>query len=322
MKAQTITLIGLDRVGGSIALALRGSELGLRIIGHDEDGAVLQTAQTLGMVDEGQARITRAAAAGDIVVLNLPLHRLELALGEIGPVVQEHTVILDLAALKRPAYAWARQQLQRGYYVSVLPVLAAAELVESRIDLEAAHADLFRDSIFCLMPAADTNPNALETAIVFGRMLGGTPFFIDPAEYDSLVGGLETLPGLLAAAVFQTAVQARGWRDMLRFAGLPFFLSTQALRKDEIPVLAFEEKASTLRWLDGLMAELGALRRIVANDDRERLLALWEQLETQRQIWLRERAENDWEEIDSSSLMAARSSFNLFGRLGRGQDQD
>ena len=35
MQAQTVTIVGMGRVGVSIARALRASEAGLTIVGHD-----------------------------------------------------------------------------------------------------------------------------------------------------------------------------------------------------------------------------------------------------------------------------------------------
>ena len=35
MRTQTITIIGLDRVGASIGLALKNSSLDATVIGHD-----------------------------------------------------------------------------------------------------------------------------------------------------------------------------------------------------------------------------------------------------------------------------------------------
>lgn len=295
METRTITIIGLGRIGTSIGLAVQHSHLGVTIIGHDVDRDAMDRAKELGAVDETQRRLVRAAAAGDIVVISVPVPEVEDVLRAIGADVQEHALVLDLSNLKGPGQTWAERYLERGYFVGASPVLAADALDGAD---SGPRADLFRNSVWCLMPSPTADPKAVETTVNLGRILGATPFFLDAAEYDSLVQGVETVPGLLAAAIFRAVTNAAGWRDMLRFAGASFARSTKALRDgEEIAHLALHDQAATLRWLDSLLEEMEAVRSWVAEGDRERLAALLHDLNEQRDRWLRERAENDWEEV-------------------------
>lgn len=294
METRTITIIGLGRIGTSIGLALQHSQLDLTIIGHDADRDAMAQAKKLDAVHETQGRLVRAAAAGDIIIISVPAPEVEDILRTIGADVQEHALVLDLSNLKGPGQASAERYLDRGHFVGASPVLAAGALDAAASD---PRADLFRDSVWCVMPSPAADPKAVETAVNLGRILGAKPFFLDAAEFDSLVQGVETAPGLLSAAMFRAVTNATGWRDMLRFAGASFARSTAALRDgEEIAHLALHDQAATLRWLDALLEELGALRGWVAEGDRDRLVALLHDLNEQRDRWLHERAKNDWEE--------------------------
>ncbi len=165
-------------------------------------------------------------------------------------------LVLDLSVLKGLSQRWADQYLARGHYVGVMPVLSAPYLSDGRDELEAATADLFKNSIFCLMPSAKADPQAVDTAVNFGRLLGANPYFVDPMEYDSLVQGIETLPGLTAAALFGTLKKTTGWRDILRFANSSFALGTQSLQHGtDITSLALNDKASRPRSRSGPRTE-------------------------------------------------------------------
>lgn len=297
METRTITIIGLGRMGTSIGLALQQSQLDVTIVGHDADRDAVAQAKELGAVDEKQGRLVAAAAAGDIVVIAMPAPEVEDVLRAMGADVQEHALVLDLSNLKGPGQSWAERYLEQGHYVGASPVLAADALEGVARGRTGARADLFRDSIWCLTPSSSADPKAVETAVNLGRLLGAKPFFLDAAEFDSLVQGVETTPGLLAAAMFRAVTNAAGWRDMLRFAGASFARSTEALREgEEIAYLALHDKAATLRWLDALLVELEAVRGWVADGDRDRLVALLHDLDEQRERWLHERAENEWKE--------------------------
>jgi prephenate dehydrogenase len=315
MKAQTVTIVGMGRTGVSIAKALKASPAGLTIVGHDRFRELTQKAKDeSGAIDRAEWNLVNAAAAADILVLTVPQAELEPTLQVIGDGVRPHALVLDLAPLKGLGLRWADQYLRQGHYVGVAPVLSTNYLNDGRDGMEAATADLFKNSVFCLMPSVRADPQAVETAVNFGRLLGATPYFVDPVEYDSLVQGLETLPGLLAAAVFGALKKSTGWRDMLRFANASFALTTQPLRQGtDITSLALNDKAATLRWLDALLQELTGLRRLIHEGDREMLDVTLSNALAQRERWLRERAENEWAEVVETKVERPGISEQLLG---------
>jgi prephenate dehydrogenase len=323
MKAQVVTVIGLDRIGASIGLAIRASEQGLEVVGYDRDREVGQRAKEIGAVDSLDWNLVNAASAADILVLSVPLSEMEAVLKRIGKDVQAHTLVLDVSSLKGPGLKLAETHLKQGHYVGVSPVLAATALTDGRFNIEGARTDLFAQSVFCIMPSVTAEPKAVETAVNFGRLLGATPFFLDPDEFDSLIQGVETSPGLLSAAMFRAVTKSTGWRDILRFTSLPFALATASLNNPDLVQLAFYDKDATLRWLDEILHELQEVRRLVAEGDRERVELIFEDLEVSRARWLHERAKNDWtEDAAPANLKDFSFSGHLLGAFGRRGRED
>jgi prephenate dehydrogenase len=325
MKTQTITIIGLDRIGASIGLALKKSALAVTLVGHDTDVAKSKLAkEVVQAIDQAEWNLVSAARRADILVITSPAADLESILQAIGTELQAHTLVLDFSGLKRRGLTLAEQHMRQGHYVGAVPILAADYLADGRSDPTAATPDLFRNSAFCLMPSPNAEPQAVETAVNFGLLLGALPYFIDPAEYDSLVQGSDTLPGLVSLAMFNTLQKATGWRDMLRFAGLPFTLMTLPLANErDIPLHALNNPQATLRWLDALLDELKTVRRLVAEENEELLSAYAEQLATEREKWLQARQKNDWDERRSPPIRPRTMSEHLFGGLARrGEDKD
>jgi prephenate dehydrogenase len=65
MTTQTITIIGMDRVGVSMALALRASELDLKLIGHDIRHELAQSAQKqYQAIDKAKWNLVNAVRTG------------------------------------------------------------------------------------------------------------------------------------------------------------------------------------------------------------------------------------------------------------------
>ncbi len=321
MQTETVSIIGLDRVTGSIALALGATDLGLTIIGYDYDRSIVKEAKRMELIDKGVSKVFNAAAAADILLLNIPLERQEETIKAIGDEVREHTLIMDLSGLKSPGIKWADEYLKLGHYVAASPILAAVRLTDGREGVEASRQDLFKHSVFCIMPSANADPKAVETAVNMGRLLGSQPFFLDPLEYDSFVQGLETTPGLLAVALFRAITQSTGWHDMLRFAGLDFTRATAALDNRDLASLTFHDQSSTLRWLDAVIQELQQVRHLITDGDQERMELILEQLSIDRERWLAEREKNEWMEDTSSNMSGLSLAGQMFG-FGRAKRDD
>jgi len=315
MRAQTVTIVGMSRTGLSIALALKASGADLTIVGYDRFRELTQKAKDeIGAIDKAEWNLVNAAAEADILVLAVPLAELETNLMVIGDELKPHALVLDLSVLKGRSLRWAEQHLKRGHYVGAVAVLSAAYLNDGRDEPEAATPDLFRGGMFCLMPSVRAEPRAVDTAVNFGRLLGATPYFVDPMEYDSLTQGVETLPGLAAAALFGTLQKSPGWRDMLRFANSSFALATQPLQNGtDITSMALNDKVATLRWLDAYLQELTEIRSLIMSGDREMIdLALGNFL-IQREKWLKERIRDDWVESVETKVDHPSMSDQLVG---------
>ncbi len=317
MKTQNITIVGLRRTGRSVALAIKASPLDFTLIGHDSSSDLNKQALASGAVDKAESNLIRAAAAADILVLAMPSVDLEDTLRAVGDDLQEHTLVIDLTALKGPGIKWAERYLKQGHYIGARPVLSAGTFTDGLEEADKARADLFTNSVFCLMPGVETDPQAVETAINFGRLLGAVPYFVDPLEYDSLAQGVESMPGLVAAAVFASINKTTGWRDILRFAGLPFATVTMPLETEaaELAHLALNDKLATLRWIDALMAEIDALRRVIYAGNPEVLTAVLDETSLSRARWLQERGKNEWLEITDSPVEMPGMGQRFLGNL-------
>jgi prephenate dehydrogenase len=317
MKTENITIIGLDRTGTSVGLALKRAGLSVTLAGYDANPERREQAVEMGAVDTVHERLNRVGADADILILSLTANEVEPALAAFGPQIQGHAVILDLSPLKVRNQKWASQYLPQGHFVGASLVLGAAALEDNRRGADSARAELFNDSLICLMPSPQAEPKAVETAVSLGKLLGAKPFFLDAGEYDSLVKGVETLPGLVAAAMFRAVTRSQGWRDMLRFAGMPFATGTAALEDaEEIAALALADRDATLRWLEAVATELREIQQWVFDQDPEQLAAYLEQLYVDRDRWLARREENEWEETPMADVKPPSFRDRLLGERG------
>ncbi len=323
MKTEVITIVGLNREGTSIGLALKKAFPNLTFVGHDADRELGNEAKSLGAMDKTNWSLISACSQADILILNLPIDSLKESLQRIGGDLQPHALVLDMGLLKSDGLKWAEQFVTQGHYVGVRPILARPFMSDGRSSLESASADMYRDSVFCLMPSAKADPQAVETAVNVGVALGGSPYFLDAAEYDNLAQSVELMPRLMAVAMFSAINKSKGWRDILRFAGLPFSLATHALEKDqEIAHLTRNDKEATMRWLGSLITELQEMQRWLYHEDSESVSAVLESISIERERWLLDREKNQWVESKTPRVEMPTVSQTLFGGLAnRGQQE-
>ncbi len=319
MKTQNITIIGLHRSGASIALALKEGPLDFTLIGHDSDPDLIKARAESGTIDKAEGNLIRAASAADILILSMSSAELEVTLRAIGADLQDHCLVIDLTPLKGPGMKLAEKYVTKGHYVGARPIFSATTFSGAISGTESEpRADLFANSVFCVMPGVDADPQAVETTVNFGRLLGAAPYFVDPLEYDNLAQGVESMPGLLAAAMFAAINRTASWRDILRFADYPFATATMSLEAgaDELSYLALNDKLATLRWLDALSTEIKTIRKLIVDDNGEVLTALLDEMDVNRAQWLHERKENDWFEIRDSGVEVPGISRRFLGSLG------
>ena len=319
MQAQTVGIIGLKRMGASIGLALKASPVELNIVGYDPySGQARKAKDKYKAIDNGKWSVGKMADTADILILTGESVDQKQTLETIGGRIQDHTLVIDLTGQKADGQAWAKKCFDQGYYIGGHIVLAADKLTDTRSGIEAAQADLFHDSIFCLSAAADLDPQAIETAVAFGRMLGSSPYFLEANEFDSLIQGVETVPGLLATAMFTAVENAAGGRDMLRFAGQSFAQIVQPLeRGGDIADMATRNQAATIRWMDALIEELMTIRGWVVNGDTELMSSTFSAMSIKRDEWLHERTQNEWEEGKEETPEMPGIMQHLFGNLGK-----
>src|SRR4051812_3121997 len=91
----TLAIIGVGLIGGSFSLALKKAGLVRRVIGVGRSRENLDTALSLGVIDEATSDPAAAAAEADVVLLATPVGQFPEVMSHIAPVLREQTVVTD-----------------------------------------------------------------------------------------------------------------------------------------------------------------------------------------------------------------------------------
>jgi prephenate dehydrogenase len=313
-----LLILGTGEVGASIGLALRRAGDNFQRIGFDPQPERGQRAQQAGAVDRLLTSPRGAAREADLVVLTLPPEQaVELAAviaGEIRP----DTVVLYTFRLQAEALGKISQALGPS-----VPCLGAIPFLGPQRALAPgpgeASADAFDRGMLGIVSPPGTPQGAVEICLDLAAILRATPFFLDPAELDSVTATSEEFPTLLAAGWIGSLDANPGWRDQRRLVGVPFARLSGLLEGAAASELAAEwvaNRRTLTARLDALAEELADVRQLLEAADEPALAQRLESAANRYQEWRTFRAES---RPDHGVEFADVPRVNLFERLVGGR---
>jgi prephenate dehydrogenase len=325
MARVKVTLIGLDRVGASLGLAIKhlsSKEHQFTVVGTDTNAVNMTAAKKLNAVDSTEKNVDVAVEGADLIFISTPYGVVEQIFEAIGPALRSGAVVIDASPLKQPSLIWAGKHFNKdsegnpeAYLVGATPVINPIYLADTRTETDAASADLFDDGLLLLSPATDVPEAAIKLVVDFLTLLGIEVRFIDPVEHDGIVGATYGLPMLLQLAYFRTLRVSAAWDDLRKLSNIPFNLSTYLLdqhRPEDAGAIVFRNRESVIRNLNAMIETLTDLRDVMTKGDEFDMAEIYKENMLRYVEWRASRTKNEWEE--SHKIPEVSLFGNLFGR--------
>jgi prephenate dehydrogenase len=294
MAKSRVTIIGLGLIGASIGLALKKSKLEIEIVGHDKDPGAAGRALKRGAVDKTEWNLINACDGAGLIVLAMPLAGIKDTLTALQPYLRAGTIITDTATSKVPVLEWAKDLPGGVEFIGGNPVINANRVINGR-GIDAADAALLQGATYCLIPAVTASPQAIDTVTGFVNLLGAKPYFIEAAEHDGLMAGVQHFPALLATAYAASIVQSQGWRERAKLAGAAFRAATELVPEDKTTAREqfLSHRVDLTCWIDLSIAKLREMREMLAREDAAAVEALVQTIADERARWLSGRLDSE-----------------------------
>src|SRR5436305_14183977 len=100
---NTVTIVGVGLIGGSISLALKDHELVKKVIGVSRTGATAQRALELGIVDE-VLPLEEAVQQSDLIFLAIPVDVKLEVMKRILDLINSDLIVVDAGTSKKAFY--------------------------------------------------------------------------------------------------------------------------------------------------------------------------------------------------------------------------
>jgi len=220
LTCQTLTIVGVGLIGGSLAAAVKQRGVAQRVIGVGRSPEKLQGAIDRGWLDAATSDLRAAAQVSDFIIFCTPVDRIASGVREIATVCRCNTLITDAGSTKGDICADLSSGLPPGVEFIGSHPLAGSE----KSGYEFSDPDLFADRVCVLTPVDRTSDSGFRRLNAFWNSLGSRVITMSPEAHDQAVAETSHLPHLAAAALAATLspehqpLAARGFRDTTRIA--------------------------------------------------------------------------------------------------------
>ncbi len=283
LKFKRIALIGIGLIGSSISHAARRAGLAETIVGSARTQETIDTALSLGIIDDGYLDAKQAVAGADLIFVCVPVGASGPVAQDISGAIGDGAIVSDVGSVKAAVIeAMAPHIPKCAHFVPGHPIAGTEQSGP-----EAGFAELF-DGRWCILtPEVGTDTSAVAKLTAFWQALGSKVEVMDAAHHDLVLAITSHVPHLIAYNIVNTAghlervtdrevikFSAGGFRDFTRIAA-----SDPTMWRD----VFLNNKDAALEMLARFTEDLSELQRAIRYGDGDRLFELFSEARELRQ---------------------------------------
>lgn len=274
MFIERLAIIGVGLIGGSLARALRQKKACGHIIGYGRNTTHLQTAVTLGVIDDYSLTVASAVRDADVVVLATPLNTTEPLLRAMRSYLSVDAIITDVGSSKGSVVDAARSTLD-DFFPRFVPGHPIAGKEKSGV--EASDAGLFVSHRVILTPLPETSVQALEKITGMWELTGAEVVHLDVEKHDEILAATSHLPHMLAYALVDCLAGMQERDEIFRFAagGFADFSRIASSNPQMWHDICFANRKQLLNVLDTFNEYLNEIKAAIKNEKSDKLLEIF-----------------------------------------------
>lgn len=258
---DSVAILGVGLIGGSIGLALRKRKLARQVIGLGRNSTRLRSARRRGAVTSTTTRWARGVAGAELIVVCTPVGQIVDHVLELAQYCSQPTLITDVGSTKQVLVESLSGKLPSHVRFVGSHPMAGSE----KTGVRYSHDDLFQGRVAIVTPSSETTKESVKSVCRFWEALGSRVITMTPDVHDQAVGAVSHLPHVAATVLAAGAssqyqpLASSGWLDTTRVAAGDPRLWQQIFE---------ENKDHVLTSIDQFAELLGQFRDALAKDDR------------------------------------------------------
>ncbi len=269
-RFDTLAIVGVGLLGGSVALAARQYGIVRRVIGVGRSAARLVQAREANVLDDISTDLVAAATQADLLIFATPVNLIVPGVREVASVCRPGTLITDVGSTKAHLCRELSSELSNTITFVGSHPLAGSE----KQGWEHSRADLFDGRVCVVTPTESSPRKEVERLTAFWQAIGMSVVEMTPEAHDLALAQTSHVPHVVASALARTladnnrSLAATGFADTTRIAaGDPNVW---------VPIL-LDNRDAVLASLDEFSHEIAAIREALIQQDADEIRRLWEQ---------------------------------------------
>ena len=265
---KRILIVGLGLLGGSYARGLK--RFGFHISAITKEQSSIDFALKEGIIDEGSTEIdARMIGEADLVIFALYPHVFVEWIAENQGLLKSGALITDVTGVKRSIVYKIQDILRPDVEFVAAHPMAGREVsgVENSTDR------MFFGANYIVTPTEKNTPEAVETIIELGRLLGfSNVTTLSPEEHDEMIGFLSQLTHCIAI----TLMTCNDKENMEKFTGDSFRDLTRIARINDLmwSELFVANKDVLLEQMNLFIGKFNDLKTMLERDDIDGMRAM------------------------------------------------
>lgn len=277
--SQKILIVGLGLLGGSYAKALK--RFGFHISAITREQSSIDFAMRENLIDEGTTQLDeRMIGEADLVIFALYPHVFVEWIEQNQRLLKRGALITDVTGVKGGVVSKVQSMLRPDVeYIAAHP-MAGREVsgVENSTD------KMFAGANYIVTPTEKNTPEAIQTCIELGRLLGfSNVVTLSPEEHDEMIGFLSQLTHCIAI----TLMTCNDKEDMEKYTGDSFRDLTRIARINDLmwSELFVANKAALLKQMDLFLERFVELKGMLEIEDIDGMRAMMRRATERRALF-------------------------------------
>lgn len=261
--SKRFLIVGLGLLGGSYARVLK--RFGFHISAITKDQASIDYAVREGMIDEGSTELDEGIIGeADFVIFALYPHVFVEWIEENQHLLKSGALITDVTGVKGSIVYRIQDMLRADVEFIPAHPMAGREVsgVENSTD------KMFAGANYIVTPTEKNTPEAIQTCMELGRLLGfSNVATLSPEEHDEMIGFLSQLTHCIAI----TLMTCNDKEDMEKFTGDSFRDLTRIARINDLmwSELFVANKEALLNQMNLFVDKFNELKSMLEAEDVE-----------------------------------------------------
>jgi prephenate dehydrogenase len=276
VKFNSVAIVGVGLIGGSLALSARQKGIFNHIVGIGRTPENLRKAKDLNVVDEFTLNLDEGVKNAELVVIATPVSDIIPIIKKALPALKKGAIITDVGSVKNEIMIETdKLSLSGVFFVGSHPIAGT-----ENSGVEATSSDLFLERKCILTPSKKTDPSALEKIKNLWISVGSEVFFMDSEPHDQILGAVSHLPHMIAFALVNYLHEINYEKESIfKFSGggLKDFTRIAASHPIMWKDIALMNKGNLVNLMEGFQKTLEELKELINRGDGDELVRKFEE---------------------------------------------